>query len=62
MRKGKMRFTRYVAFVEEMRNIYKILENLKGSSCWGDLSIVGRMTLKFIEGVDWILMTLGSVE
>lgn len=57
-----MRFTRYVAFVEEMRNIYKILENLKGSSCWGDLSIVGRMTLKFIEGVDWILMTLGSVE
>jgi hypothetical protein len=41
-RKGRMRFSRYRAFVKEMRNIYTMLENLKkGSSCWGELGMDG---------------------
>jgi hypothetical protein len=46
IRKRRMRFARCVAFMEEMRNIYKTLENLEGSSCWGDLSIDGRNLLR----------------
>jgi len=41
MRKGRMRFARYEAFVKEMRNMYTMLENLKGSSCWGELGMDG---------------------
>ena len=41
MRQGRMRFARYGAFMKEIRNIYKMLENLKRSSWWGELGMDG---------------------
>jgi hypothetical protein len=45
MRKGRMRFARYGSIVKEMKNISKMLEKLKRSSCWGEVSMDGYATI-----------------
>ena len=63
MGKGRMRFARYKAFVKEMRNIYTMLENLKGSSCWGELGMDGRCYNFWMERTGfvqlWVVLTDG---
>jgi hypothetical protein len=65
MRIGRMRFARYGAFVKEMRNIYTILENLKGSSCWGELGMDGECYNFWMERTGflrlWVVLTIGFI-
>jgi hypothetical protein len=53
LKSRKVRWVGYVAHMEGMRNAYKILQDMKGRSCLGELAIDGRI-------LEWILGKLGG--
>jgi len=60
MRKERMRYARYGAFVKETRNIHNVIK-LEAKQLL-ERTRHGWMMLHFMDGADWILTTLGHAQ